>query len=43
MPNADNRLNDDSESLRPASSPVVRWSFGIGFVMLLALVIFSHL
>jgi hypothetical protein len=44
MSNADHRLNGDTgETLRPASSPLVRWSFGVGFLVLMALVVVSHL
>jgi hypothetical protein len=44
MPETDDRLSVDAgEPLRPASSPVVRWSFGLGLAMLLALAVVSHL
>jgi hypothetical protein len=38
-----NDLDSDlGEILRPANSRVVRWGFGLGFALLAALVIVSH-
>jgi hypothetical protein len=35
--------NDYGEALHPVHSAAVRWSFGLGFAALVALVIVSHL
>jgi len=44
MSKADDQLGKETgETLHPANSRVVRWSFGIGFAMLMALVVVSHL
>ena len=44
MPKANDKLSDEAgEPLRPANSRAVRWSFGIGFAVLAALAVVSHL
>lgn len=44
MAKADDKISDDvGETLEPADSRLVRWSFGIGFAVLAALAIVSHL
>jgi hypothetical protein len=44
MSKIDDKLGDETgETLRPANSRMVRWSFGIGFAVLAALAIVSHL
>lgn len=43
MPKTDDKFDDNVETLHPADSRAVRWSFGIGFAMLAALVVVSRL
>jgi hypothetical protein len=44
MSKTDDKLSDQAgETLRPANSRAVRWSFGLGLAMLAALAVVSHL